>query len=164
MPPNKKKVAFPCGHCGKTTSGTQSLQCRICDFWHHSECIDGMTDRWFNSLDEMKKQSGVGMWLCEKCLITSDKLNKQLNILSQRVDKLESKSLEASKLANTGLDEAKRAHSRIDSLETLTATAGDNLKASVVTELNAIEDRKSNLIFDNYQPQCKIEINIVLIS
>ena len=45
------KVKFPCGNCSKTTSGCAALICNVCEHWHHIECIPGMKDASFQTLE-----------------------------------------------------------------------------------------------------------------
>ena len=150
MPPKEKaKVKFPCGYCSTTTTSTFSLECRICKWWHHKDCCKDMTPDFFKMLEDYKKKSGQLLWLCDKCSVTSKKLEDQINILSQRVDKVEEMAEQANKTAERGICESTKANSRIDALEKQTATSSTCLKTSVVAELTAIDDRKKNLVVSN---------------
>ena len=50
-PKKEVKVKFPCGNCSKTTSGCAALICNVCEHWHHIECIPGMKDASFQTLE-----------------------------------------------------------------------------------------------------------------
>ena len=84
----KKKVQHKCGYCPDTCKGTKSLQCTVCEQWHHMVCIDGMTDEFFAYLDKQMKD-GTFCWMCDKCTSVTKKMLGQMSQLSRRVGELE---------------------------------------------------------------------------
>ena len=90
MPP-KKKTEFPCGFCKETTSSTHSIQCIICEFWHHKKCIPGMTDEYYKQVTRLKEDIGTVYWLCEKCDVFNKKMMQSMNQLTKRMETLETR-------------------------------------------------------------------------
>ena len=45
----------------------------ICEYWHHTQCIPGMTDKFYKTMLTMKGAMGCSFSLCPKC----EKMNKK---------------------------------------------------------------------------------------
>ena len=144
MPP-KKKVMFPCGNCGKTV-GSGSLQCNICDFWHHKNCIPGMTDAFLDTLLTMKEAMGSTCWICEKCTHATKKLHKDVVGIAKRMDKVEG-DVKANKSAvDSNKVEIEQLKARLLKVESNNGEKDEGTKSAVIAELQQLDNRRNNAV------------------
>ena len=142
----KPKVKFPCGNCAKTTSGAGSLQCTICDYWHHKKCIPGMTDAYFDMVLHMKESMGSHCWLCEKCQHATKKLHKEVIVVAKRLDKVETDVLANKSAADNNKSEIDLLKARLLKVESTNGARTDGTKTAVLAELQQLDDKKSNAV------------------
>ena len=76
-------IKFPCGNCNKTTSGCAALMCSICEMWHHTECLPGMSNEGYQLMVSMKETMGYSFFLCGKCEKVHKKTWQAVNNLGQ---------------------------------------------------------------------------------
>ena len=92
MPPKHKKQS-PCGYCAVNTYGTASVLCSSCNFYHHQGCIPGFSDELYKNLvcakEAVAGTSSAITWTCEKCVITTKKVESLITVLGRRIDDLE---------------------------------------------------------------------------
>ena len=92
MPPKHKKQC-PCGYCQVNTYGTASVLCSSCNFYHHQGCIPGMSNELYKNLvcakEAVAGTSSAITWTCEKCVITTKKVESLITVLGRRIDDLE---------------------------------------------------------------------------
>ena len=142
----KKKVAFPCGNCSATTSGSACIQCNICDLWHHSKCIQGMTEEFYKTLLPMKEVLGYAHWICTKCNNVSKKLVQQVTAADKRLDKVETEAKVTKTIADNNKTEIALLKDRLLKVETSNAKESDGTKSAILSEIQEIEDRKCNAV------------------
>ncbi|KAG8271326.1 hypothetical protein J6590_065218 [Homalodisca vitripennis] len=68
-----KKSKYPCGVCFKNVSKcAQAVLCKgSCSKWHHFKCIDMSTED-FQKINKLQLE-----YLCEKCLLSTDNIEKK---------------------------------------------------------------------------------------
>ena len=143
MPP-KKKTEFPCGFCKETTSSTHSIQCIICEFWHHKECIPGMTDEYYKQVTSLKEAIGTVYWLCEKCDVFNKKMMQSMNQLTKRMETLETREEANRKKGEDNETEIGKMRSRLEELEKKDKAGASS--AEVFKEMGERENKQDNLI------------------
>ena len=84
-----KSVKHPCGACHKTTVQTKALACGVCEFWFHVDCIEGMTDEFFESCGQAFSNYGYSAFFCKCCRKATAKMNKAMKELKEEVEMLE---------------------------------------------------------------------------
>ena len=138
-------VKHPCGTCGKSAS-KDSIECNFCGLWHHAkpDCMQTFTKEQIAMLKELCKERTC--WTCHKCAIVMKKLNGRLAGLEKSVD--------AVKKDVSGVREKQEATDKtvselgkdVNRLKLKVDSNTDNVKTSVMSEVNNRELRKSNLI------------------
>ena len=127
-----KAVKFPCGTCNTTTSGTAALACNICEYWHHSQCIPGMTDEFYKTMLSMKESMGYSFFLCPKCEKVNKKVWQTVNSLTKRMDSVEKQIADLSKQLKSSSDNAAEAMKTVQTVKTQTAATSDQVKTTVL--------------------------------
>ena len=143
MPTNKN----PCGFCNKTTNSTHCIQCVICEFWHHKDCIPGMSEEYYKHLNGLKEAIGTVYWLCKKCDITNKKMNKMMNQLTGRVGELEKKEEANAKRWSDNDEAMKKLSSRVGEMEQKEANGAAT--ATVFAEMKERENKKESIVVHN---------------
>ena len=143
------KTKFPCGNCNKTTSGCASLQCSICEMWHHRECVAGMTKEAYQQLVSMKETMGYSFFLCGKCEKVHKKVWQAVTKLGHRVDTVEKRLDEIEAKLKKQEEEQKEYKKKVATVESKTAATATDVKETVITELQQQENRKTNIVVYN---------------
>jgi len=82
---DKDKEAFSekdeCGICDKSVGSKDSIQCEICDKWHHSKCVGINTEVYeFISANEQTH------WFCKGCNSGTGQIIKEIKRLQEKID------------------------------------------------------------------------------
>jgi hypothetical protein len=142
MPP--KVIKSPCGYCNASCTQDACIQCTICEFWHHKKCITGMSNEYFQYLQDDLKESGNIMWLCEKCKVTTKKLLTKMSQLTVRMDRVEER-VTTNETKGAGYEkEMEGVKKRLEEVE----ESGNDAKFtdSVFKEVKERESRQVNLV------------------
>ena len=144
-----KAVKFPCGTCNSTTSGSAAVACNICEYWHHTQCIPGMTDEFYKTMLTMKDSMGYSFFLCPKCEKVNKKVLQTLTCLTKRVESLEKEIVDLKDQLKSSNDNASQAMKTVQSVQKQTAASSEQVKTTVLTEIQEQEKRKANLVIYN---------------
>ena len=150
-PMRKKAVKFPCGNCNQTTSGCAALMCNICELWHHTECIPGVTEESHKMMLSMKESIGYAFFLCPKCEKVHKKTWQAVNQLGKRVDAVEKKLDDLEEQLKKITENTERAIKEVKSAEKKSSASSEELKTTVMSEIQEQENRKTNLVIYNLQ-------------
>ena len=155
----KKAVKFPCGHCSNTTSGDAALMCNICEFWHHKDCIPGMTDECYKTIISMKESLGYSFFLCNKCEKVNKKTWQSVNLLSKRVETIEKRLDDIEEKLKKSTESTENVIKEFKSVEAKSSVSSVELKTTVLSEIQDQENRKTNIVIYNLQESPAEEIN-----
>ena len=108
-----------------------------------------MTDEFYKTMLSMKDSMGYSFFLCPKCEKVNKKVWQTVNSLSKRVDSLEKKIDDLSKQLQSSKDNADAAMKTVETVKKQTAATSDQVKTTVLTELQEQEKRKTNLVIYN---------------
>ena len=144
-----KAVKFPCGTCNNTTSGSAAVACNICEYWHHTQCIPGMTDEFYKTMLTMKDSMGYSFFLCPKCEKVNKKVWQTVTCLTKRVDSMEKQIADLMDQLKSSNDNATQAMKTVQSVQKQTAVSSEQVKTTVLTEIQEQEKRKTNLVIYN---------------
>ena len=150
-------VKFPCGHCNKTTSGSSALMCNICEMWHHTDCIEGMTGDMYKNMLSMKEVLGYTFFLCAKCEKVHKKMWQTVNKMGQRLDSVEKRLDEIEKAIKMNSEKHQETVKKVEKVETLSAVNSEKVKSSVLSEVQEQENRKTNIVVYNLEESNKDE-------
>ena len=114
------KVKNPCGHCKKECSSGNSVPCGFCEFWFHSDCVDGMSPEFVASCDAINRLTGGSSFLCVICRKLATKLNAGMREANDRITKLE-------QMLTTAELERKYLTERIDGMENKNRQVNENV-------------------------------------
>ena len=155
--PKAKK--HPCGKCGKeVTENIRSLCCQVCEFWHHSDCVPGMTKEYFENCRLTFALIGKTAFLCNICQRVVSKLkntikemNEKVEMLTDRVMVLEmEKETLAQKVENMELKTSK-VKEGLEGVEKEVVSgmekAKEEVKKDMGREMKEREERSQNVVF-----------------
>ena len=160
----KKKRApatkFPCGNCNKTTSGCMALMCNICEYWHHTDCIPGITEQFFKMMVSMKESLGYSFFICPKCDKVHKKTWQSINKFGDRLDAVEKRLSAIEESLKLSSEKADKAINDVAKVEQATLVKSDDLTNTVLTELEDQKNRKSNIIVYNLAESPETEATV----
>ena len=81
----KRKPKYACGKCGEETNGTETICCNICEIWFHSDCVEGMTKQWVDSIKKTWDMLKVSTFLCRVCRKVWTNVNAAVKELKKEV-------------------------------------------------------------------------------
>ena len=154
---SKKKNPNPCGHCKEECKSGNSIPCGFCEFWFHSKCIDGMTQEFIDTCDQMNKLFGGSAFLCVICRKLATKINKSIKDFDTKMEVMEAR-LKAAELERKLLAErvekmenrSEQVKDRIvgmeKEIETGMEKAKEEVKNEMATEMKDREERESNVV------------------
>ena len=79
----------PCGKCNDECAAGNSVVCGFCEFWFHTDCVDGMTAEFVKCCDAINKFFGGSSFLCGICRKIVGKLNHNMKDMEERMVKME---------------------------------------------------------------------------
>ena len=155
MPP--KSVKHPCGVCSKTTVQTKALSCAICEFWFHCDCVEGMTEEFFESCGQAFATWGYSAFFCKCCRKATAKMTKTMKELKEEIDKLEKRIAtmekereQVTKRVDDVEERAERMKAGLEGMEREVTSgmekAKEEVKKEVHTEMKEQEERSENLV------------------
>ena len=97
----------------------------------------------------MKDSMGYSFFLCNKCEKVHKKTWQTVNLLSKRVESIEKRMDELEKSFKDNLDEMAKTNSKMKQVEDKTCTSSDNVKTSVLSEIQEQKNRKNNIVIYN---------------
>ena len=145
------KPKFPCGTCSKTTSGCKAILCNLCEFWHHKECIPGMSDEGFQLLLSMKDSMGYTFFLCAKCEKVHKKTWQSVNLLTKRMNAVEERLDKVEKQLKANVEKQNETTLKVKAAVEKSALNTDTVRNSVINEIQAQENKKSNIVIYNLE-------------
>ena len=145
----KKGVKFPCGNCNKSTSGCAALKCNICEMWHHSECIPGMSKEGYQQMLSMKESMGYSFFLCGKCEKVHKKTWQAVTTMGKRLDSFETRLEKVESRLKEYEEKHEATSKKVESVEAKTAASASNVQTSVLSEIQEQENRKTNIVVYN---------------
>ena len=155
MPPKSK---HPCGACNKeVTKQTRSLACGICEYWFHFDCVEGMTDEFFESCGQAFATWGYSAFFCKCCRKATAKMNKMMKELKEEVEKLEKRIAivekereQVTKRVDNVEEKAERVKAGLEGMEREVTSGMEKAKEEVTkkvqTEMKEQEERSENLV------------------
>ena len=111
--------------------------CQVCQFWHHSGCIPGMTNEFYQNLVAMKDITGAVYYACEKCQKTTMRLQQEVSALASKVEsvtKLATKNEEDCKSNKELIEKVNR---KVDNIQ----PNDEHAVSSVFAEMSERENR-----------------------
>jgi hypothetical protein len=85
-----RAAKYPCIKC-KRNVGRNSVRCKTCQLWIHSEC-GGISKEIFNILANPAKYGTAGItWNCDSCMASAARLEARMNALEGRFQQVEHK-------------------------------------------------------------------------
>ena len=94
---------------------------------------------------------GYSFFLCPKCEKVNKKVWQTVNSLTKRMDSVEKQIADLSKQLKSSSDNAAEAMKTVQTVKTQTAATSDQVKTTVLTELQEQEKRKTNLVIYNLE-------------
>ena len=152
------KSKHPCGGCNKeVTKQTRSLACTICEYWFHYDCVEGMTDEFFESCGQAFQTWGYSAFFCKCCRKATAKMNKavkelreEIDRLHQRVEVMEKEREQVTRRVDDMEERTERVKADLKGIEKEVTTgmekAKEEVKRDVRTEMKEIEDRSENVV------------------
>ena len=144
-------IKFPCGNCNKTTSGCSALKCNICEMWHHSECIPGMTKEAHQQVVSLSETMGYTFFLCGKCEKVHKKTWQSINVMSKKVDSMEQRLSDVEKQLKDFQKKQEETSSKVTQVENRANTESTTVKHSVLSEIQEQEKRTKNIVVYNLE-------------
>lgn len=145
MPP-ANKANYPCRGCGVHITNRQvSIQCTVCEFWAHPDCVKISKDY----LAVLLSQESGATWTCETCIVVRTKLMKEVTTLYAKLDAMEDRvtTVEDTVVVVTkDVDCVKKDVSKLkeDKTKDLIAT-----KKEIFAELAERNAKKMNIVMHN---------------
>ena len=150
-------IKSPCGHCKKECASGNSIPCGFCEFWFHSECVDGMTAEFVASCDAINRLTGGSSFLCVICRKLSAKINGSMQESIERIKKLEQRLVTAdlerkclTEKINAMETQNRQVNENVMKIETEVATrmekAKEEVKGEMRSEMQSRDDKKENIV------------------
>ena len=157
MSERKKKSPNPCGHCKEECRSGNSIPCGFCEFSFHAKCIDGMTQEFIDTCDQMNKLFGGSAFLCVICRKLATKINKSIKDYDAKMEVMETKLKTAElerKLLAERLEKIENRSEQVTDkivgmekeIETGMEQAKKEAKNEMATEMKDREERGSNVV------------------
>ena len=87
----------PCGKCHEECVAGNAVVCGFCEFWFHTECVEGMSAEFIRCCDAINKFYGGSSFLCGICRKIVGKMNHNMKEMEERMNGLGSPAEMASK-------------------------------------------------------------------
>ena len=153
----KSLPKFPCGNCRKGCTKGTSLMCGFCEFWYHSNCVDGMTPEFIESCDKMSRMTGNSAFLCLICRKLVGRINISLRDLQAQIKQLHTElktaklerdfmAAKIEKMANETAQVTEKVIVVEKGIESEMEKAKEEVKEEMTTELKEREERSVNLV------------------
>jgi hypothetical protein len=84
-----RAAKYPCIKCKKNV-GRNSVQCKTCQLWIHTEC-GAISKELFSVLANPAKYSAGATWNCDCCMASAARLEARMNALEGRFQQVEHK-------------------------------------------------------------------------
>ena len=152
------KSKYPCGGCNKdVTKQSRSIACSVCEFWFHYDCVEGMTDDFFENCNQAYQTWGYSAFFCKCCRKATTKLNKSVKELKEVIERLE-KRLEAiekdrdqvSRQVNEVAEKTEKVTADLKGMEKEVSNgmerAKEEAKKEMKTEMREQEERSENVV------------------
>ena len=81
-------VKNPCGKCNDECASGNSVVCAFCEFWFHTDCVDGMSAEFVKCCDAINRLNGGSSFLCGICRKIVGKMNHSLKDMEERMNKM----------------------------------------------------------------------------
>ena len=108
-----------------------------------------MTKIIFDKYDSLQQSTGLNHWICDKCHVTVNKLNKLVVLLSRQLEKMEVQVNDNTTRITAQENAVTQINARIDSVTSHTVSSTEAVTQSVVNELKSIDERKQNVVVYN---------------
>lgn len=79
----------PCGKCKEECAAGNSVVCGFCEFWFHTDCVDGMSPEFVKCCDAINKFYGGSSFLCGICRKITGKMNHSMREMEERMTKMQ---------------------------------------------------------------------------
>ena len=144
--------------CGKEVTKTvKGLSCAICEYWFHFDCVEGMTDEFYESCAQAHSTWGYSAFFCKCCRKATTKMNKTIKELKEDIDKLEKRIAnmekereQVTKRVDTVEEKTDRVKAGLEGMEREVTNgmekAKEEVKKEVQTEMKELEERGENLV------------------
>ena len=97
----------------------------------------------------MKDSMGYSFFLCPKCEKVNKKVWQTVTCLTKRVESLEKQIVDLKDQLKSSNDNASQAMKTVQSVQKQTAASSEQVKTTVLTEIQEQEKRKANLVIYN---------------
>ena len=142
-------VKYPCIKCNDNVAGKgkegKGMQCSFCELYCHQHCA-GISDELYKHLRE-QDAAGFHFWICSSCKSSSMVFKKQLDQLSQRLNKVEAETSQNSKDMLEVRADIVSVNKEVEKIAAATTDSSESTQNAVFTELSERESKKCNLVF-----------------
>ena len=97
----------------------------------------------------MKDSMGYSFFLCPKCEKVNKKVWQTVTCLTKRVESLEKQIVDLKDQLKSSNDNASQAMKTVQSVQKQTVASSEQVKTTVLTEIQEQEKRKANLVIYN---------------
>ena len=118
----------------------KSLQCHMCEHWLHLKCT-GISDILFKELDKQFVKDGCHWWPCNSCKSSATKLNRMVQLIGNKLEKVEEKVDENTAKVDNVTTKVVDLSKRVENLE----ENGPDLTQSADLVFKEMKDRDSRL-------------------
>ena len=138
---------YPCPKCDKNCSKTQhSLQCNCCEQWLHKDCVEGMTDAYYENVQKSFDLFGSSAFLCKTCRKVVTKLTRGQKELEAKVKTLEREKEELAKRVEQLEKKTSQNEGGLKKVETGLEKAKEEVKEEVRLDMIEKEERRNNMV------------------
>ena len=138
---------YPCAKCDKNCSKTQhSLQCNCCEQWLHKDCVEGMSDAYFDNVQKSCELFGSSAFLCKTCRKVVTKLTKGHKDLEARIKILENENESLVKRVEALEKKTSDNEGGLKKVETGLEKAKEEVKEEVRLDMVEKEERRNNMV------------------
>ena len=140
-------VNYPCPKCDlNCTKSQHSIQCNCCEQWLHKDCVEGMSEEFYDNVVKARELFGTSSFLCKTCRKVVLKVQKGQKEMEAKVKNMEKEIVDLKA-------EMKEMHKRMDqyeggmkNVESGLEKAKQEVKEEVKTELREKEERSENMV------------------
>ena len=140
-------VAYPCAKCdANCTKSQHALQCNCCEQWLHKDCVEGMSEDYYDNVKKSVEVFGLSAFLCRTCRKVVVKLTKGQKDMEGRMKAVERENetlrarVEVLEKKMTGYEGG------LKKVETGLEKAKEDVKEEVRLDFIEKEERSNNMV------------------